>query len=558
MNCPPLFNWLRWALATWLALAGVWFAGRQIFLERPVFWLAMWTLPGLAVYCAERTMKESLSRSILLRGFWWAGNWVAIFPIIVWGGDAWFKFRGSLDGSNFAIAALLASWGFLIFVASIRLRNTNLKGIPVFWLCDIGRGLLYLIMLGVLWLSLLHLKAIHLEKRALQKWAEIGRPMEAFEKAYCRSEENASLLALEQDLKPLGVSSLYYPPSGKPQPSLPTEFYKLKDDIKRICKNGADIIPQSEPSAYLKAHTAKLRTIYRNILTREIPRWYFDIEKGWTVRQPHISAVNGVCGLFLADAQKCIEARDFAGAKEAMAATEKLLESLRSSPFHQAHFSEIEALTRLVEVRLPAESDGWEKLPAEIDQEREMHRKGLQSDTVKMRRYFRLPNTGVPEGLAMFLTGSSRVWLARATNAITENVALTTELKYLNTPDLGRNEIKETYRDLQDDLSSWLHLQKQLLLREQAEVLRQTRARLYANLPVRPDEFSSAVIPGAHWKVIADPVALTAALILTPAPAWTEEDKRIKSRFYLLPLDGSKSWQFAPRPGDASQQRPLF
>jgi hypothetical protein len=52
------------------------------------------------------------------------------------------------------------------------------------------------------------------------------------------------------------------------------------------------------------------------------------------------------------------------------------------------------------------------------------------------------------------------------------------------------------------------------------------------------------VIAGAKWRIIGDAASNSVSLILTPIPIWTTDGDIIGKDFFLLPLDGSKSWEF--------------
>jgi len=94
---------------------------------------------------------------------------------------------------------------------------------------------------------------------------------------------------------------------------------------------------------------------------------------------------------------------------------------------------------------------------------------------------------------------------------------------------------------------SWVRLNAILLLREQAELIRSARTQVQVGKFGNIAEFDSIVIPGAKWLVIGDAKNNSVSLKLTPIPLWARDCEEIPRRFFLLPLDGSKSWKFRPR-----------
>lgn len=82
-----------------------------------------------------------------------------------------------------------------------------------------------------------------------------------------------------------------------------------------------------------------------------------------------------------------------------------------------------------------------------------------------------------------------------------------------------------------------------LLLREQAEMIRFARARIQEG--TASAEHASVVIPGAKWVMTGDPATNSATLKLSPIPEWAKSKSYVDESFFLLPLDGSRSWKFA-------------
>ena len=89
-----------------------------------------------------------------------------------------------------------------------------------------------------------------------------------------------------------------------------------------------------------------------------------------------------------------------------------------------------------------------------------------------------------------------------------------------------------------------MRLNATLLLREQAALIRDARARLAAGQPV--ESRPSVVLPHLRWELTADLAKNTVATRLVDAPRWLVNGD-ITGRgddFWLLPLDGHLAWQF--------------
>lgn len=94
---------------------------------------------------------------------------------------------------------------------------------------------------------------------------------------------------------------------------------------------------------------------------------------------------------------------------------------------------------------------------------------------------------------------------------------------------------------------SWIRLNATLLLREQAELIRSARTQMQSGKSGKLGERESVVVHGARWQITGDANTSSLSLKLTPTPAWTRSHGVIDENFFLIPLDGSKSWRFRPR-----------
>lgn len=158
---------------------------------------------------------------------------------------------------------------------------------------------------------------------------------------------------------------------------------------------------------------------------------------------------------------------------------------------------------------------------------------------------FLRPKTNIPAYYSRWSTWSR--WIQSPSAALipaslADTVERTTKPEYLGTANLGNEKSKLSYIFLHE----WHQLQALLLHHEQVNLIRLIRTRLHKQQEVKADEFPSAVIPGTQWIVTIDSTSQSAAIRLSPVPQWTSSPAI--GALWFLPLDGSKSWQFARVP----------
>ncbi len=436
------------------------------------------------------------------------------------------------------------------------------------------RGLILVGVLGLVAGSAYYYLRVRPRQRAWARWAEIGRPMPEFE-ASLHVEENQSLRDLLEDLRPLAIMGPYraaYVSAGPQSSPTNSPFFQEIQQINGVNRGCGDAVSLAGVATpYLDSQSEVLSRIYRRILEREAPTWRMDFKAGLERAYPNYLQMRMLAQLFAADARRRLALGDVAGASEAIKAQLRVTESFGRSPYIISVMIRcaLESMSADVVARLPAETEQWDNHAAETEAVRENFRRALQTSALEVLTWPRAVGRSPKPSL---LTNPSAWWAwlqtpadldpktngAEIAQAQADVVVITTQAKHLNTPDLDTAAIeaavggkKEYYGE--NYHRAWNRLQVTLLIQEQANLIRLVRARLYRQQEIKPDEFPSAVVPGAHWVVIANPAALTATFQLTPVPAWATDRTIISGRYYPVSIDGTEIWQFAPPPADSTK-----
>ena len=408
--------------------------------------------------------------------------------------------------------------------------------------------------------------AAQLEAKGLKRWAEIGRPMPEFAKNQKPIEENASLLALLRDLRPYGVRSLYRPGiitiSKHPQNDVAaaerTEFGS--PDVLELMGTkqlpGDAVVLPADKSRPLMARGQELAELYRGILSQPAPVWTYHPKDGLTAARPDFLLLRQMAQTMQVDALLRLSQGDREEAAAALAAGLRVSESLRENPIMVSPMIRvaIEALFVPVTARLPEQPDAWARLKKDADLMRAGLKNCLQTDALNLmelatecdqptygplprwldKRLTRLIFQNEVGRLSMVAAGTIDYWNREDLLASTDfgdAFVVQTLAKYpaWSGPNFAR---------------AWARLNMTLLLREQAEMICFARARMDAGQLPPQSERASVVVPGAKWEIKADFAARTVAMKLTPHIPWTI-DSIVTEKNFLLPLDGSKFWQFA-------------
>ncbi|MDD5348618.1 MAG: hypothetical protein PHQ12_00275 [Chthoniobacteraceae bacterium] len=580
-------SWMTWNLATWALLACT---GYLLFKkpQEPLLigpWLCGAFIPALSLICGWRAIKAGAGRKRWLRVLFWTPAMMGIgfIGLILWSRGADLFAKGELRAAaTFLLIPLLTLLGIGIWerraIPATPPRGNRWKAALRGWVADIALGTvcagLVTALLGVAWTEKTEAEARRFQEKASAQWAQMGRPMPEFEKKLARIEENASLKELTNDLKPFGIVTLYKP-STAPEFEHPNKF-DLPSGVLEISasRQPTDVLaPPAPKQAYLEQHAEELNHLYQNILRRDRPVWARNFADPIHSRTPDFLTLRKLSQLIAADAAYRITKSDHAGAHAATAAGLKITQNLGEQPELISCMIKvaINVLFARTAAWLPEDPQAWEQLATDAVAEREQLLSSVQSEacwatrvaaiypgeftadafgTVPSSRwYYPLPTWAAKRYTSAFL----RLEAAKNSDYSAEFVRIQLRNKDLDRNDLGEQEIEgqpPTGSSLLTPsyLRANARLNFVLLLREQAEMIRFARARMQEGKARA--EHPSVVIPGAKWEVIGDLAAHSAALKLTPIPPWvtrgcTGDLAVIDDTFFLLPLGGSQSWNFA-------------
>ena len=121
----------------------------------------------------------------------------------------------------------------------------------------------------------------------------------------------------------------------------------------------------------------------------------------------------------------------------------------------------------------------------------------------------------------------------------------------LKAADLGTSQEEDLYKLYPSSRNltferAWKRVNTALVLQEQAAAVRFARTQMFSAAPPQHLEHASLAVPGSKWEFDLDPATHTAKIRLTPIPLWiSHSDVAPPSEFYLMPLDGSKPWEFS-------------
>lgn len=415
-------------------------------------------------------------------------------------------------------------------------------------------------------------------QKAEQRWAAIGRPMAEFEKRLDPVAENDSLRALTQDLKPFGIKSLYKAREPEQNPNsinVPKQVTDVIDPSKSPRADEVDVAGRD--LSYLDQHASDLDRLYQGLLQREPPVWSFVPQDGMTLRVPSYLAAHYMSQLMWVDALRKLDRGNQKEAADAVAAGLKMTSNIGKQPILLSQMIRvaIDGLYAQLIARLPEDPEALKNFSSEVQAKREMWRASVQTEVWAIMRVVDYANSK-PEEFNTFYANSSplqkvRISLAQSVlkadcnllvMAGADQIRVTEEVGDFAASDLGVEKMNEIYSRYAPVLTachsfsdmfrpnwsrSWVRLNATLLLREQAEMIRFARAQMQSGKSGKLAELESVVIPGAKWQVSSDANTDSVSLKLTPTPAWTLNPEVIGENFFLLPLDGSKSWKVRPR-----------
>ncbi len=548
--------WIFWNCATWGAI----FKAIHDLVSDSALWGPSLLLPSFALVCAEQVRRTPL-RSRAIR----VGSWaITLVGFAIY----FFLLRGSVKSLEYHAADMFLAVTMVLPVLVLLAIWIQPRGLtlPFSWRRDVGLAVVWLIGLGLVfglgyWVVLDRM-AVSWHEKAIAKWTEIGRPMAEFEKSTTRVEENESFRILQREIQTLGIESLYKSPDPNPHDSA----FEFPAEVLTVLNAGAvtagdRIEPIEGGTPWLDAHAEQLHGIYRGILARESAVWGWawgveGAESGELARFPSAPALRKLAHLFGADAYRRIQLGDHAGAADAIGAGLKMSQSLREQPWFVSLMLRmaVEDTFLVAQTHLPPDSQPHPHFAADNETLRELLRRAIQCEIFWSLRYGmnikvtwheedwiwkNFPQTRLmPIWMARRVGGPAvRLDIARTAYSQAECVALSMRPETVSAP------TPSYVPRLGPDLSRmYLRIHASLIRREQAEVLRSTRGRILAQQSI--DASPSVVVPGANWEITHDPVAHSVSLKLVPIPTWMREVTG--PDYFILPLDGSKSWQLDP------------
>ena len=416
------------------------------------------------------------------------------------------------------------------------------------------------------------------QQKAEQSWATIGRPMSEFEKRLKPVAENDSLRALTRDLQPFGIRSLYKAHEGEQNPNSINVPKQITDVIDPSNSPRADQVDLARQDlSYLDVHAGDLDCLFQGLLQRQPAVWSFVPQDGMTLRVPSYLAARSMSQLIWVDALRKLERGDQKEAADAVTAGLKMTSNIGEQPILLSQMIRvaIDGFYAQLIARLPEDPEALENFPTEVDAKREMWRAAVQTETWVVMQLVDYAGSK-PDNFRTLYKNSSLLQKARISFVqsllkgdcslfiadAAEQVAISERVNDLSLSDLGAGKMTQASLRYAPVLTatprfgsfsnvfrptwapSWIRLNATLLLREQAELIRSARAQVQSGKSGKLGERESVVVHGAKWQIIGNANASSVSLKLTPIPAWTRNHKVLDENFFLLPLDGTKSWKF--------------
>ncbi|HSI15180.1 MAG TPA: hypothetical protein VK961_24215 [Chthoniobacter sp.] len=559
-----LVLWLLLAALTWLFAS----TGQDVFTLPLAFGgthlhggFNSWITIGLAsslipAFCVWLTITAVplLPRRWPGRLVFWMGTVAGWFAVAV-------MMQGRAESDIAGRAALFFGAGVTVLTAAWLLFKV--RPFPA-WrvLGEIAIAAVLWVSIGAGVLSTYNAKTRVLRQRAEARWAEIGLPMAEFEKTLVAGRENSGSAVLREVLRnQLGMH--FYKVGTRLGASEPA--IEQSEETKKLLKQ-ATSIPMLPPSddvnlsaqsvALLKSLAASLDSDYQRILSTEAPTWASDPHDGYSISVPNFLGIRQIAQLIAADTTGRFAAGDQEGAARALSAGEHLNAKLRENPTLVSLMIHVAVETLLAQkaVRLPASEDGLQVIASDAVALRAELLKRVQIESWACLRFAdkvdeeEVPKGPLPQWLARIKEGA---WLRRqmmmgALNGA-EHAVIHKDPATLLLPDMGvsrHNALYEAFPSIMEANVSraWMRIAACLLVREQAELIRMSRASLATGAPMQP--YQSAAVPNARWEVTIDRAKAMVATRLVGPPEWIVKNEVASPDFWCLPLDGSVSWQF--------------
>jgi hypothetical protein len=522
---------------------------------------AVLILPALAVWFTGRT-AAGLPANRFFRWSFWAltcAGWLAV--ILLAAGR--YERRGDADERQILQVAVI---GAVLFPAWIAVRRRECPTWRVARDAAMGLLMLALAVGATVWIYDAGTRSI--AQRAEARWTEIGLPMDEFEKSLAPVAESRGSEVVRQVLREQVAQRFYKEgtAAASQEPVVPRS-QAAWDLVSRACEILSAKLPAADeldlsklPVAAIEPHGAELDAAYRRILAAEPAQWACNPADGPTISVPNFLALRMFAQLTTAESMRRLAAGDEEGAARAIAAGLRVRERLDQNPALVSLMIGValDALYAPKQARLAATGDGLEAvahdaatMPAALVR------------TLRWEAWMCLRQPGKIDGDDYRALDEVRClpkWARRlaespfmrrhcAVAALNgaEYAAIRKDPATLKLPDLGE-QLAETVSRKNPSICevnvtrAAIRLYATLLLREQAELLRDARARLAAGKPVESRD--SVVLPGVRWELSADAAKRTVSTRLTNAPKWVLQNSVTPAEFWVLPLDGSVAWQF--------------
>jgi len=527
---------------------------RWVTLQIQCGWLL---LPIIAVWLTARAVAAIRPASRLVRVLFWAtasGGWLAVCILARGRSEPVSAGTSSVLYAAFGIAALAACWWCWKSRRELSWRAFR----------DVLAGVAWLIvvvgMAAAIWAWADEKQTRSIMAEAKWRWESIGHSMDEFAKTVAVTHDNAGSNATRTVLHEVVGPPL----SGRRSASAEASRAAVRVDGEvKLLLPGDSIGLPAPAMAELAPFVPKLTRAYETILEAEPAVWKKDPAEVFARVVPDRATILVFSHLVGADALRRDSAGDANGSARAIAAAVRIKEGLCLNPsfFCLSDAAKMEATLAPYEVRLPSQGDGFATLMRDVAARRAQMviiaqqiylvqlRDAERDRFVKARfRWGYLPGWAeqmirVPYGRRAsaeeLLRGAAHLEILKSEEA-------------LRLPDFGESR----HKAISGDKSGWgslcvsmrMEIHASLLLREQVEMIREARRRLAEGRELESRD--SVVLPGVRWEISTNAQKDAVFLRLANAPAWIAS-WRTSNFSWVLPLDGSVPWQFAPsaRPG---------
>lgn len=410
---------------------------------------------------------------------------------------------------------------------------------------------------------------------ALARWNEIGMALPEFEKTLKPVQESEGSNVVREIFRDLLGAPFYKKDptgqrKGEPVVEESAESMKLMEQAIAVYTQSlppSDEIDSSKlPAApLLDLRAAEIDTAFRRILATEPARWACDPMDFLSVRAPNYIGIRKFAQLGYAESLRRTAAGDAEGATRAISAVKHLNSPGEENP------SLVTLMIHVAVDALLARSEVWFEVPgsdlASLEREAGKWRAALLR-TMQWEALFALrvsegsnsQSLAIEEAMPQYLPRwdfrvLSESWFRRvgAVGALNgaDRAAVRMAPETLAAGDFGEakddaiSEKRPCLFDLQVTTAA-KRIHATLLLREQAILIREARARLNTGQAV--ESRNSVVMPHLKWELTADAVNRTLTTRLVNAPEWIL-NKRVTAgdNFWVLPIDGSVAWKFGAK-----------